>query len=161
MTDKLTQIQDCLDQLLTQIYASITYIDTRHPYAIIEGQSDQNPFASADNNTQQAADAQATQQQQAENAQMKNNNEVPPDPPALFEERMKELSRDLVLKEQQIEVLIASLPGLGNSQDQQEKRIRELEEQLREVEEERVVAEKERSKLVELVEGRILGVRRV
>jgi mediator of RNA polymerase II transcription subunit 21 len=157
MTDKLTQIQDSLDQLLTQIYSSIRYIDTHHPYAQIEGQSDQNPFA----NKNEADAAQTTRQQQQENAQLQNERETTPDDSDVFQEKLKELATDLVLKEQQIEFLIGSLPGLGNSQEDQEQRIRELEGQLREVEKERLVAEKERGELVKLVEGRIMGIRRV
>jgi mediator of RNA polymerase II transcription subunit 21 len=163
MTDKLTQLQDALDQLLTQVFSSIRYIDTRHPYISIPGQSNQNPFAT-DPNSQQTghpSDAQTTQQQQQENQQLQAGEELPPDNPEVFQEKLKELARDLVLKEQQIEFLIETLPGLGNSQEDQEKRIKELEGQLREVESERAVAEKERAQLVELVEGRILGVRRV
>jgi len=66
-----------------------------------------------------------------------------------------------VLKEQQIEVLVDSLPGLGNSQAQQEARIRELEQELRDVEAERREWGTEKERLVERVEGVILGVRRV
>lgn len=61
-----------------------------------------------------------------------------PDSPRTFAARQRELARDLIIKEQQIEYLISVLPGIGASEAEQEARIRELETQLREVEKERV-----------------------
>ena len=60
-----------------------------------------------------------------------------PDSPRTFASRQRELARDLVIKEQQIEYLISVLPGIGSSEKEQEGRIRELEKELRVVEEER------------------------
>ncbi|KAL4780378.1 mediator complex, subunit Med21 [Aspergillus varians] len=60
-----------------------------------------------------------------------------PDSPRTFAARQRELARDLVIKEQQIEYLISVLPGIGSSEAEQERRIRELEVELRGVEEER------------------------
>lgn len=60
-----------------------------------------------------------------------------PDSPRTFASRQRELARDLVIKEQQIEYLISVLPGIGSSEKEQEGRIRELERELRGVEEER------------------------
>ncbi|KAJ5647036.1 Mediator complexsubunit Med21 [Penicillium lividum] len=60
-----------------------------------------------------------------------------PDSPSTFASRQRELARDLIIKEQQIEYLISVLPGIGASEAEQEARIRELEVQLREVEKER------------------------
>ncbi|RAK73592.1 uncharacterized protein BO72DRAFT_480143 [Aspergillus fijiensis CBS 313.89] len=54
-----------------------------------------------------------------------------PDSPRTFAARQRELARDLVLKEQQIEYLISVLPGIGSSEAEQERRIRELEGELR------------------------------
>ena len=59
-----------------------------------------------------------------------------PDSPRTFASRQRELARDLVIKEQQIEYLISVLPGIGSSEKEQEGRIRELEKELRAVEEE-------------------------
>jgi mediator of RNA polymerase II transcription subunit 21 len=164
MTDRLTQIQDCLDQLLTQMYASIRYIDTHHPYASIPNQADQNPFAPAPQ-PQLSSDPSAPQAQGAPHEKEVNPNEITgetaPDSKELFEARLQELAQDLIVKERQIEVLVESLPGLGNSREDQERRIRELEGELKAVEGESVKAREERERLVELVEGKILGVRRV
>lgn len=173
-TDSLTQLQDCFDQLLSRMFASIRYIDTHHPYGAIQGQSDQSPATTAI--------TQPTQpqiQSQIHQAQEKNSNPGPSnvssDPPAppsteattretnkhKFEAILQELAQDLVMKEQQIELLVDTLPGLGNSQLSQEARIRELEVELKQVTEERkkwVVVQED---LVQRVETVIKSVRRV
>lgn len=70
-----------------------------------------------------------------------------PDSPRTFAARQRELARDLIIKEQQIEYLISVLPGIGASEAEQEARIRELEIQLREVERERVAKAEELKQL--------------
>ncbi|OJJ58990.1 hypothetical protein ASPSYDRAFT_45413 [Aspergillus sydowii CBS 593.65] len=79
-----------------------------------------------------------------------------PDSPRTFAARQRELARDLVIKEQQIEYLISVLPGIGSSEAEQEKRIRELEGELRGVEVERQRRVKELRVLRKRVEG-VLG----
>lgn len=70
-----------------------------------------------------------------------------PDSPRTFAARQRELARDLIIKEQQIEYLISVLPGIGASEAEQEARIRELETQLREAEKERVAKAEELKQL--------------
>lgn len=77
-----------------------------------------------------------------------------PDSPRTFAARQRELARDLIIKEQQIEYLISVLPGIGASESEQEARIRELETQLREVEKERAAKALELRRL----RGRLDGV---
>jgi mediator of RNA polymerase II transcription subunit 21 len=84
-----------------------------------------------------------------------------PDPPDLFEARCQELAQDIVVKEQQVEALIASLPGIGVSSGVQEGRIRELEGELVRLEAEHRRAEKEREGVRARVEGVLMGMRRV
>ena len=83
-----------------------------------------------------------------------------PDSPATFANALQELARDLVTKEQQIEWLMTQLPGADRGQEEQEARIRKLDAELRELDEEGVRAEAERKRLLERVEGAILGMRR-
>lgn len=171
-TDSLTQLQDCFDQLLTQMFASIRYIDTHHPYAQIEGQSDQSPATTAI--TQPQPLTQTTLPiHPSSNAISSDPAQPPPPPPAqteaeirftsraAFRPTLQELAQDLVLKEQQIEYLIDTLPGIGTSQLSQEARIRELEQELKEVSEERKKWVAVQEDLVKTVEGVIKGVRRV
>lgn len=171
-TDSLTQLQDCFDQLLTQMFASIRYIDTHHPYAQIEGQSDQSPATTAI--TQPQPPTQTTLPIHPSSNAISSDLAQPPQPPPAqteaeirftsrpaFRPTLQELAQDLVLKEQQIEYLIDTLPGIGTSQLSQEARIRELEQELKEVSEERKKWVAVQEDLVGKVEGVIKGVRRV
>ncbi|KAF2479553.1 mediator complex, subunit Med21 [Neohortaea acidophila] len=151
MADRLTQLQDCLDDLLTQMYASLSYIQNRHPYGDIPGQPSQAP------------DPAAASTPAATNGEV-GRSEAPetplPEAPDRFQATMHELARDLVLKEQQIEILINSLPGIGAGEADQNQRIRELEAELTVVEKERAKAEKERERLVDALGQVIVGVKR-
>ncbi|KAE8371394.1 mediator complex, subunit Med21 [Aspergillus bertholletiae] len=79
-----------------------------------------------------------------------------PDSPRTFASRQRELARDLVIKEQQIEYLISVLPGIDSSEAEQEKRIRELEKELRNAEEDREQRVRELRKLRKKLEN-VLG----
>lgn len=79
-----------------------------------------------------------------------------PDSPRTFASRQRELARDLVIKEQQIEYLISVLPGIDSSEAEQERRIRELEAELRGVEAERERRIVELRRLRKQLEG-VLG----
>lgn len=172
MADRLTQFQDCLDdvshtitarnkrkqltthtQLATQMFASIRYIQTRHAFAPIKDQPDMSdptapattaPLQPSEQPTQTlTASAQESQQQpqnpDTETAANADATDSPPGPddPDVFKSALRELARDLVLKEQQIEYLISVLPGIGESEDNQNQRIRVLEKELRDADEQR------------------------
>lgn len=79
-----------------------------------------------------------------------------PDSPHTFAYRQRELARDLIIKEQQIEYLIGRLPGIGASEAEQEARIRELQGELRRVEMEKERKVRELRKLGRRLEG-VLG----
>jgi mediator of RNA polymerase II transcription subunit 21 len=66
----------------------------------------------------------------------------------------------LILKEQQIEYLISVLPGLENSEKDQERMIRQLEEELKVAEEKRKEAVKEKEDVLARLEGVIRSVKR-
>ena len=65
------------------------------------------------------------------------------------------------MKEQQIERLIAHLPGLNWSEKEQVERMKELERQLEDLEGERIKAVKDKDTLMKIVEDKIAGVGRV
>jgi len=77
-----------------------------------------------------------------------------------FKAGQKELAQDLILKEQQIEYLISVLPGLENSEKDQERMIRQLEDELMVAEEKRKEAVKEKEEVLMRLEGVIRSVKR-
>lgn len=173
MADILTQIQDELDmvplpepldpnaltpQLLHQMQASLTYIKSRAPPAPIPGQPLLSTFA--EHEAQSAAQAASQSQSTQTQTQPSQQPSQPPPPPSQeeFHRDLRELSRDLLLKEQQIEVLVASLPGLNASEKEQVERMKELERELEEIEGERVEAVREKERLVRRVEEKIMSV---
>jgi mediator of RNA polymerase II transcription subunit 21 len=85
---------------------------------------------------------------------------VEPLPAEVFKAGQLELAQDLILKEQQIEYLISVLPGLDNSEKDQEQMIKQLEEELQVAEEERKVAVKEKEVVLAKLESVIRSVKR-
>ncbi|KAJ5164109.1 Mediator complex subunit Med21 [Penicillium coprophilum] len=175
MADILTQLQTCLDQLATQFYATLGYLTTYHdnapttppnvPNAVpalakITKNSTTPPVPAAIANKVGGAAAVAgnaspphappQQPGAAPGAAPEGgdpNLPPAPDSPRTFASRQRELARDLIIKEQQIEYLISVLPGIGASEAEQEARIRELETELREVEKERAAKVRDLKKL--------------
>lgn len=80
--------------------------------------------------------------------------------PEVFKTGQRELARDLILKEQQIEYLISKLPGLDHSEQDQEQRILKLEEELKEAEEKRKIAVKEKEVILAKLEKVIKSIKR-
>ncbi|GAB1191074.1 RNA polymerase II mediator complex subunit [Aspergillus pseudonomiae] len=81
-----------------------------------------------------------------------------PDSPRTFASRQRELARDLVIKEQQIEYLISVLPGIDSSEAEQERKIKELEKELRSAEEDREQRVRELRKLRKKLENVLGGI---
>ncbi|KAJ5093650.1 Mediator complex subunit Med21 [Penicillium angulare] len=187
MADILTQLQTCLDQLATQFYATLGYLSTYHDnspavpppsvpdaapaLAKITKNATSPPIpASIAARTDGTADAVAGHAspppavpQQPGAGPGDGNFEDPnlppqPDSPRTFASRQRELARDLIIKEQQIEYLISVLPGIGTSEAEQEKRIRELEVQLRDVEKERETKAQELRGLRKRLDGVLAAV---
>ncbi|KAJ2998610.1 hypothetical protein NUW58_g260 [Xylaria curta] len=138
MGDRLTQLQDAVDQLATQFIASINYINQHHSLETL-GPRDQIVVI-----PKQEADQQ----------------EVDPHPEDVFRAAQVELAQDLITKEQQIEYLISILPGLDNSEQDQERNIRELEEELKVAEAQRQEAIKEREETLARLNAVICSIRR-
>ncbi|EMC96605.1 hypothetical protein BAUCODRAFT_148187 [Baudoinia panamericana UAMH 10762] len=179
MADRLTQLQDAIDNQQTLMYAAINYITTRHPYAEIPGQPSQAPQLAKSSAPDSAVPQSAVSSQipNGEPAKQQPNGaapstqiasdalEAPGSPPPeerdTFNAALHELARDLVLQEQQIELLINSLPGLGNSEASQMRRMRELEAALREMGSERAIAEQEKERMVDALGQMLTQVQRV
>lgn len=78
----------------------------------------------------------------------------------MFKASQVELAQDLITKEQQIEYLISILPGLDNSEKDQERNIKELEEELKVAEAQRQEAIKEREDTLAKLDAVIRSIRR-
>ena len=154
------------------MFASLRYIQNHHAYAPIENQPDQNPHSLSEkqNGTDAAPESQPTPGTQSfgttdnivpNTSEMSQDHGPVPDSPDDFQAALRELARDLVVKEQQIEYLITVLPGIGNSEQEQGGRIQALERELREVEGERKMAMRERDEMLGVLGELAAGCRRV
>ena len=134
-------------------------IRTRAPPSVPEGQQKLSSFAE-----KEAADKSenATQSQPTQTPGQTQASDAPPAQPTgeEFNEDLKEMAKDLVVKSQQIEMLIANLPGVNSSEEEQVKRMKELERELEDLEGERIQAVKEKEALLKKVEEKIMGVGR-
>jgi mediator of RNA polymerase II transcription subunit 21 len=136
--------------------SQLLQIRTRAPPSVPEGQQKLSSFAE-----KEAAD-------KSENAPQNATQPAPPSDaaPAMptkeqFEGDLKEMAKDLVVKSQQIELLIANLPGVNSSEAEQVQRMKELEHQLENLEGERLRAVEQKEQLLKRVEEKIMGVGRV
>ncbi|KAH7031322.1 mediator complex, subunit Med21 [Microdochium trichocladiopsis] len=140
MGDRLTQLQDAVDQFATQMVASIHYLNRHHDLELL-GPKDQIN--------------QATKQNAEE-----DQKEIDPHPSDSFNASQLELARDLITKEQQIEYLISILPGLLNSEQDQDRTIKELEEELKVAEAQRQDAVREKEVTMKKLDEVIRSIRR-
>ncbi|KAH9871078.1 hypothetical protein J1614_006652 [Plenodomus biglobosus] len=163
MGDILTQMQDELDLLLHRMSTSLRWIRENAPPSVPPGQQRLDTFAELE--ARNAVESNATQTATAPSALTQAPTAAPntrgPVPKEEFEKDIKDFAHDVVSKEQQIEELIAHLPGLDFSEKEQVERMKDLERQLEELESERVEAVKEREKMLRLVEGKLQGIGRV
>lgn len=173
MADILTQMQDEVDmvsacsapahgsvianktQLLNIMQSQLFQVRTRAPPSVPEGQQKLSSFAE-----KEAAD-------KSENATQNSTQPAAPSdaPPAQptkeqFETDLKEMAKDLVVKSQQIELLIANLPGVNSSEAEQMQRMKDLERELEDLEGARQQAVSEKERLLKMVEEKIVGLGR-
>ncbi|KHN98167.1 Mediator complex, subunit Med21/Med9 [Metarhizium album ARSEF 1941] len=137
MGDRLTQLQDAVDQFAQQFVACLHFVQRRHDLETL-GPNDKV----------------------RDIKQEPHQREVDPLPADELAAGLKELSRDLIIKEQQIEVLISNLPGLDNSERDQERNIKDLEEKLKAAEAQRQEALKERDQILAELDSVIRSIRR-
>lgn len=77
-----------------------------------------------------------------------------------FKAGQLELARDLIVKTQEIEMIISTLPGLENTEEDQNRYIKELEEELRVAEAQRQDAVREMNVVQERLDQVIRGTMR-
>ncbi|PUU80055.1 mediator complex, subunit Med21 [Tuber borchii] len=130
MADRLSQLQDAIDQMATQFFSALRYIGTHH---------DAVPVGNEAKVTDDTAVI---------------------DDKTTFDAAKGELARDLIVKSKQIEFLITSLPGIGVSEDEQQERLKNLETELKEAEEKRCRAVRDREEAAEKLDAVIRRLRR-
>lgn len=148
-TDVLTQLQIEYNQLLTQYFSTYSYLAQRHPLLA----------------PQEIPDLKFTSQKIAPTGPGSEDTEKIPYPlqpqdQKTFDDAQQELAEDLVLKTQQIQSLIARLPGIDQDEQQQAEDIRKLAVQVEDVEKERRAKRKEMRQLVKRLDAVIGGMSR-
>ncbi|KAK3900621.1 mediator complex, subunit Med21 [Staphylotrichum tortipilum] len=123
MSDILTQLQESMDLLCTMFIAGLYYVERHH---------DLSPFGPGD----KIPDLKADQPR-----------EVDALDPQAFRDGQAEIARDLIVQAQRIEYLVSELPGLQNSERDQLRIIRGLEEEIAVLEAQRLEAVRERDEV--------------
>lgn len=163
MSDRLTQLQICLDQLIEQFNAAVNYINSNSEQALLDddpksviniaaeapiaGQAeiqDSRQGQSINDGSRPDISRQEIKSGDANTPQINNR----PD----FTSTLNELSTDIILKSRQITMLIDSLPGVGVSEETQVQMIKQLSEELAEVEKKRIEKIKEKEEVVKWTE---------
>lgn len=123
MSDRLTQLQVCLDQLVNQFVSMLNYVDSSH---------DLSPTNATES---------------------KLSDPQRPNIPAKeeFQSSIYELSTDLILKTRQVLTLIESLPGAGVSKEEQVLKIERLQRELLALEDKKVDAVSKKDELLSVV----------
>lgn len=173
MGDRLTQLQDAVDQvrsimsafcfgkpaltrrqLAQQFVACLHFVHRRHDLETL-GPSDRIRDIKQEPHQKEGSSRDSLGQAGAHQSLL-----VDPLPADEFQAGLKELSRDLIVKEQEIEYLISSLPGLENSEKDQERNIRDLEEDLKAAEAQRQDALREKDQILAELDTVIRSIRR-
>lgn len=164
MTDRLTQLQVCLDQLVEQFNATVNYVNTNSEPGLLD--EDPSSFSNLAANAPIPGQQQQPSQGSASGSNKQTNagNTISNQPSAKaeaesnFENTINELSTDIILKSRQITMLIDSLPGIGVSPESQLSMVEDLAKQLEKVEQERVKKIEEKDKLLKWCESLIVEV---
>lgn len=146
-TDKLTQLQAEFNQLLIQFYSVYSYNAQRHPLeppAAIPGLA----FTALKQTEPGPEDTDPT----------KTAYPLEPVDQKTFDEAQEELAEDLVLKTQQIQRLIADLPGIDQDESQQAEVIHKLVEEVSDMDKARRSKRREMRQLVKRLDALISGM---
>lgn len=149
MTDRLTQAQVCLDQLVAQFNATINYINTQSDMALL----DADPTSTAN----MAAKAPLPGKKE----ELSGANSAPSGEPVSesnSDNVINELATDIILKSRQISMIIDSLPGIGTLPETQLKVINDLLAELGEAEKARLELLREKDDLLKWCEDLIIDV---
>ncbi|CAH6722206.1 mediator of RNA polymerase II transcription subunit 21 [[Candida] jaroonii] len=164
MSDRLTQLQICLDQLIEQFNAAVNYINSNSEQALLDEDPKSVINIAAEAPIAGQPEVQDSRQGQSNNdgsrpdiSRQEVNKSEDTNSPQInnrsdFTNTLNELSTDIILKSRQITMLIDSLPGVGVSEETQVQMIRDLSEELAQVEKKRVEKIKEKEEVVKWTE---------
>ncbi|KAH8592971.1 mediator complex, subunit Med21 [Bisporella sp. PMI_857] len=141
MADRLSQLQEAVDDFANQSVAALYHVIKHHDY-------------------KKLSVTDAIREEIKKDGEPEKLPEIEPQDADVFRASQKELSRDLIIKEQQIEYLVSVLPGLTNSEKEQEETIRQLEKELQAEEIKRRRAVKERDAALAKLENVIRSIQR-
>lgn len=152
MSDRLTQLQICLDQLVAQFNATVNYVNTQLDLALLD--EDANSVVNIAATAPLPGKKESTEQP----SQQGGNQESAAAEKPSFDAVVNELSTDIILKSRQILMIIDSLPGIGTLPETQLKMIGELVTQLDETERLRVEKIQEKDRLLRWCEDLIIQI---
>lgn len=146
--------------------SDLAYIRNNAPPSVPPGQNRLDSFAEVEARTAAESKQQSSnpsQPTQATESTQQHTQSTQPAPltQEQFQADIKLMARDIVQKEQQLELLIASLPGLKSSEKEQVERMKALEREMEELEGEGEKAVREKEVLLKMVEEKIMGLGRV
>lgn len=160
MSDRLTQLQVCVDQLVEQFNAAVNYVNMKSEGALLD--DDPNSVLNkAANAPIPGAQAHSPDPDSARNTAANTTVDhisAPEQVDSTFDTTINELSTDIILKSRQISMLIDSLPGVGVSEQSQDKLIAQLAEELEIVEQQRVEKIKQKDEFLGWCEDLIMAV---
>lgn len=146
-----------IHQFAQQFVAALHYVNTHHDFALL---SPTDRLVANKNGSTVAGDEESNAGLFPCPRSSADITSVDPKPEGVFLAGLRELARDLITQEQKIELLISNLPGLKNSEKDQEERIRVLEKQIKEEEEKRKASVKKKELILTKVENVIRSVKR-
>jgi len=153
-TDVVSLLQTEVDKLMIQHFSTYSYLSQRHPL--------QPPRETPGLRfTSQKIDLAAPPKgQPGEEDTTKAPYPLQPQDPQAFEEAQNELAEDLILKAQQIQQLIAKLPGIDQDETQQAEDIKKLIADVDEMEKMRRAKRREMHQLVKRLDAVVGGMSR-
>ncbi|KAK6606249.1 RNA polymerase II transcription mediator [Botrytis cinerea] len=162
MADRLTQLQEAIDELALQFVASLVWVNKHHDYQTLSPTDMVRKDTKKDESGEALPNEDGCEHASPYHMPILTHpfTIVEPLPADKFKEGQLELARDLIIKEQQIEVLISALPGLEDSETKQHQTILRLEQELKEEDERRKEALKEKEAVLARLEGVIRSVKR-
>lgn len=145
MSDRLTQLQVCLDQLVEQFNATVNYVNAHSEPALLD-EDPASVSSIAANAPLPGQGGAGSPTNGANSTSIPSTSKVESE--QAFTNTINELATDIILKSRQITMLIDSLPGIGVSPENQLRHIQELSDELVEVEKRRIHKIEEKDQLM-------------